>query len=269
MTATNSVAERTGNVSAGTSIFAMAVLEQDLSRVHEEIDLVTTPSGKPVAMVHCNNCTNEINAWANLIQDAAGMLGASGDKNAVFTHLFEIAGQGEPDCGGLVVYNYLSGEPVSGFEAGRPMFVRSPDSRFTLANFMRAQLYSACATLKMGMDILLEQEQVRLDCLNCHGGFFKTPLVGQKIMSAAMNTQTAVMETAGEGGAWGCALLAAYLYEKQEGQSLEEYLDRTVFCGNQGERIEPDTEDVQGFGQFMERYTAGLEVQRSAVSHIK
>lgn len=269
MTATNSVAERTGNVSAGTSIFAMAVLERDLSQVHEEIDMVTTPSGKPVAMVHCNNCTNEINAWANIMQDAAKMLGASEDKDQLFTGLFEIAGQGEPDCGGVLVYNYLSGEPVSGFEAGRPMFVRSPDSHFTLANFMRAQLYSACATLKIGMDILLEQEQVRLDCLNCHGGFFKTPLVGQKIMSAAMNTQTAVMETAGEGGAWGCALLAAYLYERSDGQSLEEYLEQKVFCGNQGSRVEPEEKDVQGFQQFMDRYTAGLMVQRSAVDHIK
>lgn len=269
MTATNSVAERTGNVSAGTSIFAMAVLEKELSQVHEEIDMVTTPSGKPVAMVHCNNCTNEINAWAGILQEAAALLGGTEDKNTLFTRIFEAAGQGEPDCGGILVYNYLSGEPVTGLEAGRPMALRSPGSHFTLANFMRAQLYSACATLKIGMDILLEQENVHLDCLNCHGGFFKTPLVGQKIMAAAMNTQTSVMETAGEGGAWGCALLAAYLYEKQEGQTLEEYLAQQVFCGSEGEKVMPQEQDVQGFRQFMERYQAGLAVQKSAVEQIE
>ncbi|MDO4174779.1 MAG: FGGY-family carbohydrate kinase [Eubacteriales bacterium] len=265
MTATNSVAERTGNVSAGTSVFAMAVLEQELSQVYQEIDMVTTPSGKPVAMVHCNNCTNEINAWAELFRAVSVALGAKDDQNRLFTTLFEVAQHGDVDCGGLVVYNYLSGEPVTNLEAGRPLFVRSPDSRFTLANFMRAQLYSACATLKIGMDILFEQEHVELDRLLGHGGFFKTPLVGQRIMAAAMDTPVAVMETAGEGGAWGCALLAAYMQRHEAAQTLEDYLDAQVFHGNNGTVIQPEPVDVQGFQTFMKRYQSGLAVQRAAV----
>ena len=268
MTATNSVADCTGNVSAGTSIFAMAVLEHGLSQVHPEIDMVTTPSGKPVAMVHCNNCTNEINAWAELFHEFCAASGVDCDNNKLFTTLFEAAQTGAPDCGGLVVYNYLSGEPVTGLEAGRPLFVRSPDSSFTFANFMRAQLYSACATLKIGMDILLEQEHVKLNRLLGHGGFFKTPLVGQRIMAAAMKTPVAVMETAGEGGAWGCALLAAYMQHHQEGQTLEDYLDAEVFLGNSGQVIQPDPKDVQGFDAFMKRYVDGLAVQRTAVDVI-
>lgn len=265
MAATNSVAEYTGNVSAGTSIFAMAVLDSELSQVHEEIDMVTTPAGRPVAMVHCNNCTNEINAWAGIFQELSLMMGASEDKNKLFTGMFEAAGRGEPDCGGLVVYNYLSGEPVSGFASGRPMFFRSPDSHFTLENFMRAQLYSACATLKMGMDILFQQEHIQLKYLFGHGGFFKTPEVGQRIMAAAMNTPVAVMETAGEGGAWGCALLAAYMHYRADGQSLENYLEQEVFQGKTGTVRKPEEEEVKGFHAFMDRYLEGLAVQRAAV----
>lgn len=269
MTATNSVAERTGNVSAGTSVFAMAVLKQELSQVHPEIDMVTTPSGKPVAMVHCNNCTNEINAWAELFREVSVALGAADDPNRLFTTLFEAAQDGDADCGGLVVYNYLSGEPVTKLEAGRPLFVRSPDSRFTFANFMRAQLYSACATLKIGMDILFEQEHVELDRLLGHGGFFKTPLVGQRIMAAAMNTPVAVMETAGEGGAWGCALLAAYMQRHEAAQTLESYLDEQVFRGNSGTVVQPEPADVQGFHAFMQRYQSGLAVQQAAVDALQ
>lgn len=269
MTATNSVAERTGNVSAGTSVFAMAVLKQELSQVHPEIDMVTTPSGKPVAMVHCNNCTNEINAWAELFREVSVARGAADDQNQLFTTLFEAAQDGDADCGGLVVYNYLSGEPVTKLEAGRPLFVRSPDSRFTFANFMRAQLYSACATLKIGMDILFEQEHVELDRLLGHGGFFKTPLVGQRIMAAAMNTPVAVMETAGEGGAWGCALLAAYMQRREAAQTLESYLDEQVFRGNSGTVVQPEPADVQGFRAFMQRYRSGLAVQQAAVDALQ
>lgn len=265
MVATNSVAARTGNVSAGTSVFAMVVLEHALSKVYPEIDMVATPSGKPVAMVHCNNCTNEINAWAGLFSELCQALGISDDKNKLFTALFQAARKGEPDCGGLLTYNYLSGEPITGFEEGRPLFARRPDSRFTLNNFMRAQLYSACATLKLGMDILLEQEKVSLDRLFGHGGFFKTPEVGQRVMAAALKTPVAVMQTAGEGGAWGCALLAAFLMERTENQNLEDFLACSVFADNAGCVFQPDASEMQGFDRFMKDYRAGLSIQRAAI----
>jgi sugar (pentulose or hexulose) kinase len=266
MTATNSVAPHTGNVSAGTSVFAMAVLENELQDVHPEIDMVTTPAGKPVAMVHCNNCTNEINAWAGIFGDVAKELGGADDTDKLYTAMFQAADRGDKDCGGIVVYNYLSGEPVTGLQQGSPLMYRLPGSTFSYPNFMRAQLYSACATLKVGMDILFQEEGITLKHLLGHGGFFKTPKVGQKIMAAAMNTPVAVMETAGEGGAWGAALLAAYTLRKRENQSLEEYLEEDVFCGNQGSTVAPDREDVEGFETFMKAYRAGLDVERAAAN---
>ncbi len=223
MAATNAVAERTGNVSAGTSVFAMIVLEKPLSRVYPEIDMVTTPTGKPVAMVHCNNCTNEINAWAEVFRGFLEALGQKADQNAIFTAMFQAAAKAEPDGGGLLLYNYLSGEPITGMEAGCPLLTRTPEGRLSFANFMRAQLYSAMATLKIGLDILAG-EQVAVDRLLGHGGFFKTPEVGQKVLAAAAGVPVSVMQTADEGGPWGMALLAAYLVRKAPGQSLEDYL---------------------------------------------
>ncbi len=266
MVATNSIAPRTGNVSAGTSVFAMAVLENPLSQVHPEIDLVTTPAGLPVAMVHCNNCTSDLNAWVGLFGQVVEALGLSASQQQLYETLFTQALAGEKDGGGLLSYNYDSGEPVSGFTEGRPLFLRSPDSRFNLPNFMRTLLYSAVATLRLGMRIL-EEEGVHLDRLLGHGGYFKTPGVGQKLMAAALHVPVAVMETAGEGGAWGIALLAAYLVQKQEGQSLEDYLNTRVFAGNRGWVVEPDPADQAGFDAFLNRYAAGLAIQQAAVEH--
>ena len=266
MVATNSIAPRTGNVSAGTSVFAMAVLETPLSQVHPEIDLVTTPAGLPVAMVHCNNCTSDLNAWVGLFGQVVEALGLSASQQQLYETLFTQALAGEKDGGGLLSYNYDSGEPVSGFTEGRPLFLRSPDSRFNLPNFMRTLLYSAVATLRLGMRIL-EEEGVHLDRLLGHGGYFKTPGVGQKLMAAALHVPVAVMETAGEGGAWGIALLAAYLVQKQEGQSLEDYLNTRVFAGNRGWVVEPDPADQAGFDAFLNRYAAGLAIQQAAVEH--
>ncbi|MDR2053211.1 MAG: FGGY-family carbohydrate kinase, partial [Treponema sp.] len=269
MVATNSVAGRTGNVSAGTSVFAMIVLEKELSKVYTEIDMVTTPAGKPVAMVHCNNCTSDLDAWARLFRELAELLGAKVEKPALYDALYYKALEGEGDCGGLVSYNYYAGEPITGLGEGRPLFARTPDSRFTLANFTRALLFSTMGTLKIGMDILTEKEQVRLDQLLGHGGLFKTKGAGQKLMAAALDVPVSVMESAGEGGAWGIALLAAYSRQKAEGETLESYLARKVFAENSGERVEPDAEDVRGFRAFMNRYTEGLAIERVAVEHLK
>jgi sugar (pentulose or hexulose) kinase len=270
MAATNSVAERTGNVSAGTSIFAMVVLEKPLARVWTEIDLVTTPAGKPVAMAHCNNCTSDLDAWARLFAEVIETMGGTGakvDKGALYDALYFKAEEGDPDCGGLLAYNYYGGEPVIGLEEGRPLFTRKPDSRFTLANFARALLFSAMGTLKLGMTILTEEERVRVDRLLGHGGLFKTKGVGQRLMAAALNTPVAVMDSAGEGGAWGIALLAAFLRQRREGETLEAYLADRVFAGNAGVCAEPDARDVQGFAAFMRRYTKGLVIERAAVEH--
>ena len=267
MAATNAVARRTGNVSAGTSVFAMIVLEKPLSKVYPEIDMVTTPDGAPVAMVHCNNCTNEINAWAGVFEGLLTALGQKVDKNALFTAMFSSALEGKVDGGGLVLYNYLSGEPITGLEEGRPLLARGPEGELTFANFMRTQLYSALATLKIGLDILAG-EQVAVDRLLGHGGFFKTPLVGQRMMAAAAGSPVAVMETAGEGGPWGMALLAAYAVAKEEGQSLQDYLDHQVFAGQAVTVVEPEAEDVAGFAAFMDRYNRGLAVERSAVTNL-
>lgn len=265
MVATNSVAERTCNISAGTSIFAMVVLEKPLSALYPEIDMVTTPAGKPVAMVHANNCTSDINAWASLFDELLRSLKFQVDQNILFETLFNLALSGDPNCGGLLTYNFFSGEPIVHLEKGAPLFVRTPESEFSLENFMRAHLYSALGTMKMGMDILFDRESVRLDQALGHGGFFKTRGVGQKIMAAALNVPVSVMETAGEGGAWGIALLAAYACKRVDEQSLEEYLSQQVFANDNRFTVQPDPVDVEGFRQFMGRFIKGLAIERTAV----
>ena len=264
MTATNAVAPRTGNVSAGTSIFSMVVLEKPLKRVYEEIDLVTTPAGAPVAMVHCNNCTNDTNAWVSILGEAARLFGANPSTSELYRKLYEKSLEGGADCGGVLVCNYLAGEGVTHMDAGRPMVVRRPDSVFNLANFFRAQLYATMATLKIGMDILAE-EGVAIDSLTGHGGLFKTPVVGQSYMAAACNAPVTCMETAGEGGPYGMALLAAYMLQKSEGESLEDYLASRVFAGVSGSTAEPDTDTAAGFDSYIKWYKALLEVEQAAV----
>ncbi len=269
MVATNSVAVRTGNVSAGTSIFAMAVLEKELSRVYTEIDMVATPAGRPVAMVHSNTCTSDLDAWVKLLGEMASAAGAPLAKPALYDLLYYKALEGEPDCGGLVSYNFYAGEPVAGVDGGRPLLVRRPDARLTLQNFMRAQIYAALAVLKLGMNILFDNEQVRLDELLGHGGLFKTRGVGQRLMAGALNVPVSVMETAGEGGPWGIALLAAYMRNRADGQPLEDYLNQNVFAAASGERVEPVASDTAGFEAYMKDYTAALPVERAAVSALK
>ena len=264
MTATNAVAPRTGNVSAGTSVFSMVVLEKPLEKVYQEIDLVTTPTGRPVAMVHCNNCTNDTNAWVSVLGEAARLFGAAPSTGELYTRLYEKSLEGDPDCGGLLVCNYMAGEGVTHMDAGRPLVIRKPESKFTLANFFRAQLYSTMSTLKIGMDILAK-EQVAIDSLTGHGGLFKTPVVGQKYMAAACGAPVTCMETAGEGGPYGMALLAAYMLEKAEGESLEDYLNTHVFAGAKGVTLAPEKADVEGFRDYIARYTAMLDVERKAV----
>ncbi len=269
MVATNSVAEQTGNISAGTSIFAMIVLEKPFSKVYPEIDMVTTPAGKPVAMVHANNCTSDLNAWVELFHEFSCTVGQEVSQPEIFEKLFQKALEGDVDGGGLLSYNYLSGEPITHLKEGRPLFVRMPDSQFSLANFMRMHLYSAVATLRIGMDILFIDEQVRISQLLGHGGFFKTKSVGQSMMAAALNIPISVMDTAGEGGAWGIALLAAYMLNKGSNESLESYLSRKVFTGTPGSTIYPDQQDVRGFGVFLDRYKAGLNIEKTAVQSLK
>ncbi len=268
MTATNSVAVRTGNVSAGTSVFGMIVLEKELKRVYDEIDLVTTPSGNLVAMAHCNNCTSDLNAWIGIFKEFAEAFGMNIDRNDLYGTLYHKAMEGDADCGGLLAYNYFSGEHITGFDQGRPLFVRSPESRFNLANFMRTNLYASLGVLKTGLDILLKKEGVKIDVIFGHGGLFKTKGVGQNILAAALDTPVSVMETAGEGGAWGMALLASYMVNKSKGQSLDAYLAENVFHGDTGVKVEPQPEDVQGFEAFMERYREGLSIERAAVEHL-
>nr|WP_296010103.1 FGGY-family carbohydrate kinase [uncultured Blautia sp.] len=269
MVATNSIAKRTGNVSAGTSVFSMVVLEKPLSKVYPEIDLVTTPTGNLVAMVHCNNCTSDLNAWVNLFKEFAEAMGMKVDMNQLFGTLYHKAMEGDADCGGLLAYNYFSGEHITGFEEGRPMFVRTPESKFNLANFMRVNLFTSLGALKTGMDILLKEEGVKLDKILGHGGLFKTKGVGQNLLAGAIDTPVSVMETAGEGGAWGIAVLASYLVNKEEGESLEDYLNNKVFAGQEGEEVQPDERDVRGFDEFMVRYKEGLAIERAAVEHLK
>lgn len=265
MTATNSVAVRTGNVSAGTSVFAMVVLEDDLKAVHEEIDLVTTPVGDAVAMVHCNNCTSDLNKWVSLFKEFSDMFGMNLDMNDVYGRLYTNAMQGDKDCDGIVAFNTLSGEPVIGTNEGRPMIFHRPDSKVNLANFMRTNLYASLATLKVGCDILFKEENVKVDTIYGHGGLFKTKGVGQNILAAAMNAPVALMSTAGEGGPWGMAVLAAYMIKKQNGEELEQYLNDKVFVGQESVIAQPDPEDVKGYDKFIENYKAAVSVQQAAV----
>ena len=263
MAATNSVRVRTGNVSAGTSDFAMIVTDKKLG-VHREIDMVTTPDGLPVAMVHCNNCTSDINAWVNLFSEFCELMGVEANKGELFTKLFQKALEGEADCGGLLSYNYFSGEGVTDLDEGRPLFARMPNARFTLANFMRTHLLSALATLKIGLDILTRTEQVPIDKLYGHGGFFKTPEVGQRMLSAAVGAPVSVMETAGEGGPYGMALLAGYMLWKGEGETLPDYLDSKVFAGAEATTLMAEEKDTAGFNRFLERYKQALPMERKA-----
>lgn len=265
MVATNSVARRTGNVSAGTSVFAMIVLEKDLSRPYKEIDMVTTPAGDLVAMAHSNNCTSDLNAWVGVFREFAEAMGMEVDMNKLFGTLYNKALEGDPDCGGLLSYCYFSGEHMTGFEEGRPLFVRSPESKFNLANFMRTNLYTCLGAMRVGLNILFDQENVKVDRLLSHGGLFKTRGVGQQILADAVNAPVSVMATAGEGGAWGIALLASYLVNREQDETLEHFLDEKVFAGNEGSTLEPEPEGVEGFNVFMERYLKGIPIERAAV----
>ena len=263
MTATNSVRVKTGNISAGTSVFAMIVLEKMLSKVYPEIDMVTTPTGKPVAMVHCNNCTSDINAWGSLFYELAGMLGADVKKGQIFDLIYEMSQKGEKDCGGLVSYNYYSGEPVTGFSEGRPLFLRTPDSKLSFANFSRNLLYSAMASLKIGMD-LLKEEKVELDELYGHGGYYIYPRVGQSITAAAVGAPVSVMKTAGEGGPYGMALLALYSVKKN-GETLEQFLKETAFRDAECITVSPEKDEEAAFDAYLERYKAGFASERAAL----
>ena len=265
MVATNAVKQRTGNVSAGTSSFSMIVLEKELSKPYEMIDMVTTPDGSLVAMVHCNNCTSDINAWVKIFKEFQELMGMPVDMNQLYTNLFNVATKGDADCGGILSYNYVSGEPVTGLADGRPLFVRSANDKFSLANFMRAHLYGAIGVLKIGNDILLKEEKVKVDRITGHGGYFTTPGVGQKMLAAALNSPISVMETAGEGGAWGIALLAAYAVNSK--LSLPDYLDLVVFAGNAGTEIAPTPEDVVVFNAYIENYKKGLAIEQAAVEN--
>ena len=265
MTATNAVKQRTGNVSAGTSSFSMIVLEKNLSKPNEMIDMVTTPDGSPVAMVHCNNCTSDINAWVKLFKEYQELLGVPVDMNQVYGLLYNNALKGDADCGGVLAYNYISGEPVTGLAEGRPMVVRSANDKFNLANFIRTNLYATVAVLKIGNDVLFKEEKIKVDRITGHGGLFKTPGVGQRILAAALNSPISVMETAGEGGAWGIALLAGFLVNNHRNLSLPDYLDDVVFAGNTGTEIAPTPEDVAGFNAYIERYKAGLAIEQAAI----
>ena len=264
MVATDSVRVRTGNVSAGTSDFAMIVTDKPLG-VHREIDMVTTPDGIPVAMVHCNNCTSDINAWVNLFAEYSALMGHPVSKGELFTKLFQVALEGDTDCGGLLSYNYFSGEGVTDLDEGRPLFARMQNSRFTLANFMRTHLLSALATLKIGLDILTQTEKVEIDKLYGHGGFFKTPEVGQRMLSAAVGAPVSVMETAGEGGPYGMALLGAYMLWKDQGETLPDYLDHKVFAEARSSTLMADEKDVAGFNAFLTRYKKALPVEKTAI----
>ena len=267
MVATNAVKQRTGNVSAGTSSFSMIVLEKDLSKPYEMIDMVTTPDGSLVAMVHCNNCTSDLNAWVNLFKEYQQLLGIPVDMNEVFGKLYNNALTGDADCGGLIAYNYISGEPVTGLAEGRPMFVRSANDKFNLANFMRANLYASVGVLKIGNDILFNEEHIKVDRITGHGGLFKTKGVGQRVLAAAINSPISVMETAGEGGAWGIALLASYLVNNANGSTLADWLESNVFAGNTGVEIAPTAEDVAGFNKWIENYKRGLAIEQAAVEN--
>ena len=268
MTATNAVRQRTGNVSAGTSSFSMIVLEKDLSKPYEPIDVVTTPDGSLVAMVHCNNCTSELNAWVGLFKEYQQLLGVPVDMNEVYGKLYNHAMTGSTDCGGLITFNFISGEPVAGIMTdGRPLFVRSANNKFNLANFMRANLYASVAVLKLGNDILFKEEKIQVDRITGHGGLFKTKGVGQRVLAAAINSPISVMETAGEGGAWGIALLASYLVNNYKKQTLADWLDEYVFAGDTGVEVKPTQEEVDGFNKYIEAYKRALAIEQVAIQN--
>ena len=269
MVATNAVKQRTGNVSAGTSSFSMIVVEKELSQPYEMIDMVTTPDGSLVAMVHCNNCTSDLNAWVNIFKEYTELMGIKADMNEIYGKLYNHALEGDPDCGGLISYNYFSGEPITGLNEGRPLFVRSVNNNFNLANFIRTNLNAAVACLKIGNDILFNDEKIKVDRITGHGGFFKTKGVGQRILAAALNSPISVMETAGEGGAWGMALLAGYLVNNTKKLNLADYLEEEVFAGNTGTSISPTPADVAGFNAYIEEYKACLPIEQSAVANKK
>ena len=269
MVATNAVKQRTGNVSAGTSSFSMIVLEKDLSKPYEMIDMVTTPDGSLVAMVHCNNCTSDLNAWVNLFKEYQDLMGMPVDMDEIFGKLYNNALTGDADCGGLISYNYFSGEPVTGLTEGRPLFVRTANDKFNLANFMRAHLYASVGVLKIGNDILFNEEKIKVDRITGHGGLFRTKGVGQRVLAAAINSPISVMETAGEGGAWGIALLGSYLVNNDKKQSLADFLDEKVFAGNAGVEVSPTAENVAGFNAYIEKYKACLPVEEAAVKYKK
>ena len=265
MTATNSVAPRTGNVSAGTSTFAMIVLEKQLSKMYREIYMVTTPTGFPCAMSHANNGTSDLNAWVGLFGKFAELMGYNAKTGELFEKLYTNSLNGDADCGGLLAYGYYSGENITMINEGRLAFLRTPESSFNLANFMKAHLYTSLGAVKMGLDILMEDEKVKVERIMGHGGFFKTKGVGQRYLAAAVGAPVTVMDTASEGGAWGIALLAAYLIDKKDGEKLEDYLNNRIFCELSGQTIEPYPEDKAGFDIFMERYKAGLEIEKKAI----
>lgn len=267
MVATNSVKVRTGNVSAGTSVFSMIVLEKKLSKVYPEIDIVTTPEGNSVAMVHCNNCTSDLNSWIDLFKEVLDTFGLNADMGQIFGSLYNKALEGDKDCGGLMAYNYFSGEHITHLSEGRPLFVREQNCKFNLANFMRTHLYTAFGAIKVGNDLLLGEEGVKVDVIWGHGGIFKTEGVAQRILAAALNTPVSVMKTAGEGGAWGIAILASYMLQKN-GESLCDYLENDVFKNAESTTIIPDEEDVKGYEVFTERYKAGLAVEKAAVESL-
>lgn len=267
MVATNAVKQRTGNVSAGTSSFSMIVLEKELSKPYEMIDMVTTPDGSPVAMVHCNNCTSDLNAWINIFKEYQELMGMPVDMDEIFGKLYNNALSGDADCGGLISYNYFSGEPVTGLTEGRPLFVRTANDKFTLANFMRAHLYASVGVLKIGNDILFNEEKIKVDKITGHGGLFRTKGVGQRVLAAALNSPISVMETAGEGGAWGIALLGSYLVNNDKQQSLADFLDEKVFGGNTGLEVLPTAEDVEGFNTYIQNYKACLPIEEAAVKY--
>ena len=266
MIATGAVLPRSGSISAGTSGFSQQVLERPLKNYYPEIDVVATSSGKTVAMAHCNTCTSEIDVWINLIADAAKAMGWPVDKNELYPAMYRKALEGDPDCSGIVAFNYFAGEPLTATETGRPMLVRLPESNMTVANLMRAQLNGAIATLKLGMDMLAREEQVETDTMLGHGGFFKTPGVGQQIMADALNVPITTLETAGEGGPWGMALLAAYMIRKDEGESMEDYLMNRVFSKAKRTCIYPDPAGVAGFARYIERYQACLPAENAAAA---
>ncbi|MFS2172328.1 xylulokinase [Priestia megaterium] len=267
MVATNSVRKRTGNVSVGTSVFAMIVLDKKLSNVYPEIDLVTTPNGSPVGMVHANNCSSDLNAWLGLFREFSEAMGQKVESDKLFEVMLNKALEADPDGGGLLSYGYFSGENITGVESGRPLFVRSAKSNFNLANFMRTHLFTAFGALKIGMDLLVKEENVKIHSILAHGGLFKTPVVGQKMMAAAINTPVSIMDTAGEGGAWGMAILSSYMLNKSENESLEDFLDDKVFKEVTAQEIYPDELDVKGFEAFIKRYKKGLVIEKAAAEH--